>query len=440
MLTDRKMWPLFDAVLAKKDLDVNLLRSLGFSDVALNRLVNKGILCKEDDHLYTFISAELIDNYGKDLRRMHIDEKSRKCFLLCTAIDKDYINQQYDSICQAIERKDYKRAMEYCLCLKKYNEEDAFLFMRMLRYSASLPENLAKKAEGIYLNHVGAVKKYSDTADEKKVKDIKYRIMQHKFREAIHLLNDFTFRKSAQSRFLAYHSLITACIQQQERNHYVYQELAEKEDFTALFKTLLSDHEVHGLSILDEHILLILKDLDLLTSLGVMHPLQNHKGGIFESIRSHDYMSAYSFFLTYLEEYGRRPYDIVIEVVLKKINQTLMETLQTQVRTQSFQHLDQILEAVIYSGKSIEQVGEEFGLNHNQLAVVRLVIARFFRRARLFQVSDDLISTVEQQEYKSKTVKRFIDEVKGEELKSHMLSKNAVAVLKRIKIENLVGI
>lgn len=447
MVINKKNWKLYDAVLNKQPLTLDYLYTLGYGPQELGELVLDGILFKSNSSTYEFISPVALSNYGMQLTWLKMDRKADACFSKCRRMFPDYVDPEYRFILFDIQKKDYKRAMESCERLCKYNEADALIFKFMIRFLIdSAKEKKKCPPRSLSLKEIDAVFSKDDTKDEKLFKQVKYQITQHKFKYASFLLKGIEANDGNSLRIVVYRKLINGCVTLMEQKHARNMSLGSRGRFRGLSDLLERDFRAGGLGKMDEHIMYALRDLEILEKTGSLPPLIAGSGNMFSAIRNHDYMSAYSFFLARQDIHGKNSYDEIIEAVLNRINSLMVERLQGAPFVDglgvasAIDSLDMVLERILHGEKSVAEVAEEFKLDHNQVALLKLTFAKEYMKQGEMDMANALINDVEMQDFKSKTVRKALAEVKqSRDLVKPGEMTSLYYALRRVKPENLLN-
>lgn len=446
MVINKENWKLYDAVLDGKSLTLDFLYELGYGPKELGKLVSNGTLFKVNSSTYEFISPVALSNYGMQLTWLKMDRKSKVCFSKCRRMFPDYIDPEYRFILFDIQKKDYKKAMETCEKLRQYNEADALLFKFMIRFLMDSAKGKHKRPpKTLSLKEIGAIFSRDDTEKESKFKQVKHQITQHKFRYASHLLKDVEANEEKTLRIVVYRKLISECVTLMDQKQARNLSLGKRNRFRGLSDLLERDYKAGGLGKMDEHIMYALRDLDILEKTGSLPHLIAGSGNMFSAIRNHDYMSAYSFFLARQDIHGKSPHDEILEKILNRINSMMVDKLQGAPFDDSLgiasmiEPLDMVFERILHGGKTVAEVAYEFKLNHNQVALLKLTFAKEYIKQGEMAMANALIGDIEMQDFKSKTVKKALAEVKeSRDLAKRGETTSLYYALSRVKPENLL--
>ncbi|MDE6284719.1 MAG: hypothetical protein K2M17_03150 [Bacilli bacterium] len=442
-MLERKVPKLYELVIDEVELTDEKLEQLDFTKKEIDELVQRGTLAKGTNG-YSFINVAELSAYGRSLTWDKRVRRAEKCYKKCAEIDSSYFDYEYRKILQSLRNLDYEEAFFDAIQLEKYDKADALLLMVMIRYVGNLKKKSSKKAKGVKAVHVGAVKDKNDSLEVSLEKDLKIKILEHRFCNAIHQFNQLYSDDLMPVRRLAFSKLLSACIEKKQDNQQEYLALLQKGQLQKLMDLLIYNEMNHGIDIVGAHLLMLLNDLFIMQETGVVLPAKRGSKTIFEAIECHDYNSASMFLIEYMEKYGEGMNTDLLKRGLIAIHAVIegLEAKRNVVPSADKAELKDVLPFIFSENVSIGTACQMLGFDENQTSMVKLQFAKEYFCLGMIDIAQKLLDDVLLRPYKSKTVKKMIKKV--EEVKEQVLANKKVdgtalgQILQRIPVNGLV--
>lgn len=180
MISNSKLYKLYDMIIFGKVLTTQELKNCGFDNNDIKKLVENSVIDRIRRGYYKLIDVEGIFLYGKRLIQGKDYIKADACFEKCYRMDPTHPGICFQLFIKSIKNKDYDSAFKYFDVIFKNNnphyKKDAYLYLYLLNLITDIPLE--------YKNHIKYLEMEDIKIDES---DLRFQDIptQNRIREAI---------------------------------------------------------------------------------------------------------------------------------------------------------------------------------------------------------------------------------------------------------------
>ena len=200
MITDEKIYTLYDGIINGVVLTTKQLVEFKFSSKDINELIAKGFIKKLNKGYYVYIAVDTLFHYGKKLVVEKEYEKANICFKRCYELNNEHLGTCFQLFFRNISQKNYDKAFEFFEILKKsdnvYYQLDYNYYLYLLSIITEIPEKYNEQVRNFTINDIKVSpldKRYKDYALQNK---IRINALKRGFAYALQCLKDLTEKHS----------------------------------------------------------------------------------------------------------------------------------------------------------------------------------------------------------------------------------------------------
>ena len=263
---------IYDAYIVLNEFKFKDLRRLGFTRASLGEFEELGIIKKDGKEKYTFIDKEGLYEYSHELRMRKKYGAYTKCLQKCLALDPDNKNIARNLFMQMIIDEKITESFEYYTKAPLVNEYDNNLLLYLYNNILTLPLDYQEKVNAM---HIEDVRFESNYYNAKSIAHgyVRTAIYYHQYVLALEKIDELTIaigKKTALNFVL--HNMVDAALRQQHRSRKIIIDLINDKYYDDLVEYLEEEDNNRRLSLLEEKVLGVAKDLVYLID---NHELEN---------------------------------------------------------------------------------------------------------------------------------------------------------------------
>lgn len=421
MLSENKMFTLYEEVIDATPLTAEVLAEIGFNQMDLMELIKKGILVQEGS-TFRFKDVLALYDYRYLLREQGLGTRSKICYSRCSELDENHV---YYLIKEQVELKNYNVAVAFVIDkLSEGCKFDAGIIAFMINYIGNLS-----------IENQRQVSKTPFSVEDPVLDQIILDLFQYKFSKAKKEICPVLLNGDFRRKNLIV-GLLNACI---KRSEIFKQRLA---NYTAdcqwqeLFNLLKKEKKCRGLNKANTYILMLLEDL---LSADIPEKINGEAKNIYEAIELYDY---------------DRALQLLEDIKVKKISSTLVEIFENLLTALIEKrdkksigveedkgivaNISDVLEDIIMAGMSLLEVGEKYQLSVEQMCLVKLILAKGFYKICYDDVANALVEMVKKCNVVSEVVQKAMDEAMIAHSIGMNLNDKLSVALKRVDVSKLL--
>ena len=332
---------IYDKFIDKKELTTKELLELGLNSHDLTNLVSEGKIRRVRRGFYDLEKCDGLFNYANILasKKYKNYERFHQALNRCLEIEPNNGKVHTRLLLDSLHKNNFEQAVESIRILSNSSNDaykrDANLWLFMLSFVTELPDYLKKKVSSLKLEDVLTREddlRYDDKLSQNKIRS---NIFNYKFSYASDDLNELNIKKKP-IYFLITEKLLSMVKYYDMRNQQNISNLLIDGKYEEVRDLLIKDRDLHGLSVTNKEILIILEDLIGVINDKKIPEVENMPDSdyLYVEIQKHNYERA-------LQLYRDFPVKNVscgvksVGLLLERINEEINKLNKEEVRTLS---------------------------------------------------------------------------------------------------------
>ena len=332
---------IYDKFIDKKELTTKELLELGLNSHDLTNLVSEGKIRRVRRGFYDLEKCDGLFNYANILasKKYKNYERFHQALNRCLEIEPNNGKVHTRLLLDSLHKNNFEQAVESIRILSNSSNDaykrDANLWLFMLSFVTELPDDLKKKVSSLKLEDVLTREddlRYDDKLSQNKIRS---NIFNYKFSYASDDLNELNIKKKP-IYFLITEKLLNMVKYYDMRNQQNISNLLIDGKYEEVRDLLIKDRDLHGLSVTNKEILIILEDLIGVINDKKIPEVENMPDSdyLYVEIQKHNYERA-------LQLYRDFPVKNVscgvksVGLLLERINEEINKLNKEEVRTLS---------------------------------------------------------------------------------------------------------
>lgn len=332
---------IYDKFIDKKELTTKELLELGLNSHDLTNLVSEGKIRRVRRGFYDLEKCDGLFNYANILasKKYKNYERFHQALNRCLEIEPNNGKVHTRLLLDSLHKNNFEQAVESIRILSNSSNDaykrDANLWLFMLSFVTELPDDLKKKVSSLKLEDVLTREddlRYDDKLSQNKIRS---NIFNYKFSYASDDLNELNIKKKP-IYFLITEKLLSMVKYYDMRNQQNISNLLIDGKYEEVRDLLIKDRDLHGLSVTNKEILIILEDLIGVINDKKIPEVENMPDSdyLYVEIQKHNYERA-------LQLYRDFPVKNVscgvksVGLLLERINEEINKLNKEEVRTLS---------------------------------------------------------------------------------------------------------
>ena len=332
---------IYDKFIDKKELTTKELLELGLNSHDLTNLVNEGKIRRVRRGFYDLEKCDGLFNYANILasKKYKNYERFHQALNRCLEIEPNNGKVHTRLLLDSLHKNNFEQAVESIRILSNSSNDaykrDANLWLFMLSFVTELPVDLKEKVSSLKLEDVLTREddlRYDDKLSQNKIRS---NIFNYKFSYASDDLNELNIKKKP-IYFLITEKLLSMVKYYDMRNQQNISNLLIDGKYEEVRDLLIKDRDLHGLSVANKEILIILGDLIGVINDKRIPEVENMPDSdyLYVEIQKHNYERA-------LQLYRDFPVKNVscgvksVGLLLERINEEINKLNKEEVRTLS---------------------------------------------------------------------------------------------------------
>ena len=332
---------IYDKFIDKKELTTKELLELGLNSHDLTNLVSEGKIRRVRRGFYDLEKCDGLFNYANILasKKYKNYERFHQALNRCLEIEPNNGKVHTRLLLDSLHKNNFEQAVESIRILSNSSNDaykrDANLWLFMLSFVTELPDYLKKKVSSLKLEDVLTREddlRYDDKLSQNKIRS---NIFNYKFSYASDDLNELNIKKKP-IYFLITEKLLSMVKYYDMRNQQNISNLLIDGKYEEVRGLLIKDRDLHGLSVANKEILIILEDLIGVINDKKIPEVENMPDSdyLYVEIQKHNYERA-------LQLYRDFPVKNVscgvksVGLLLERINEEINKLNKEEVRTLS---------------------------------------------------------------------------------------------------------
>ena len=332
---------IYDKFIDKKELTTKELLELGLNSHDLTNLVSEGKIRRVRRGFYDLEKCDGLFNYANILasKKYKNYERFQQALNRCLEIEPNNGKVHTRLLLDSLHKNNFEQAVESIRILSNSSNDaykrDANLWLFMLSFITELPVDLKEKVSSLKLEDVLTREddlRYDDKLSQNKIRS---NIFNYKFSYASDDLNELNIKKKP-IYFLITEKLLSMVKYYDIRNQQNISNLLIDGKYEEVRDLLIKDRDLHGLSVANKEILIILEDLIGVINDKKIPEVENMPDSdyLYVEIQKHNYERA-------LQLYRDFPVKNVscgvksVGLLLERINEEINKLNKEEVRTLS---------------------------------------------------------------------------------------------------------
>lgn len=332
---------IYDKFIDKKELTTKELLELGLNSHDLTNLVSEGKIRRVRRGFYDLEKCDGLFNYANILasKKYKNYERFHQALNRCLEIEPNNGKVHTRILLDSLHKNNFEQAVESIRILSNSSNDaykrDANLWLFMLSFVTELPVDLKEKVSSLKLEDVLTREddlRYDDKLSQNKIRS---NIFNYKFSYASDDLNELNIKKKP-IYFLITEKLLNMVKYYDMRNQQNISNLLIDGKYEEVRDLLIKDRDLHGLSVTNKEILIILEDLIGVINDKRVPEVENMPDSdyLYVEIQKHNYERA-------LQLYRDFPVKNVscgvksVGLLLERINEEINKLNKEEVRTLS---------------------------------------------------------------------------------------------------------
>ena len=336
MINKENLNSMYNGLIDEKKLTTKELNSYGFNSKDLTDLINDGVLERVKRGYYSFLSIDDLFCYGKQLIASNKYDKATACFKKCYELDPNHLGACFQLFLRAVKSKNYEEAFIYFEHFydsdNEYYNNDSNFYLYLLSMITEIPEQHREYAKYLKLEDIRVDfndKRYNDPYSQNKVR---ISALNQKFILASKQLNGLIKQHGRLSvQDIIIKALLSQAIEVQNEFKKNIAHLAVEKDYKEIISRLEQVQEQHHLSVADECILFLAREICKLKETGIIPEKEVFSTNkLFEAINGKNFELALSLSKDYNEKSNIDSSDNAMFTLLKDITELIKISLIEQ--------------------------------------------------------------------------------------------------------------
>lgn len=424
MVDVKKLKLLYEAVIDGEKLTGENLVRMGLNQVDVMDLLKQEVL-EQKNGQFLFVDSDSLYRYRLELIELGLNERASLCYRRCQEVN---FYHNYLLVYEKVINKDFITAFGMAeSAILPENRLDGILIMYMINFYADLPEIRQKTI----LRLANELKK-----DEKG--EFVQAILGNRFSFARELFGEMKSDSPHKDKLMKH--LFGMCSRRNEEFKMRVYHLACDGKFQALYTLFEKEQKARGLSNNYMHIFMVLDDL---LSEDLPEVSDEIARNPLDAIEVCNYELALKLLPEMKNNNAIKELAVVLEILLNKVldrvnNTSLKDEKEMAEDLGVLPNVNEVVNAIINEGISINEAGVQFSLSLEQLCLVKLVFAKGFYQLCYFDVANGLVNEVKGANVKSACVDKAMEEASVARSCGLNLRDNFARCLKRVNIKNLL--
>ena len=266
MINFKTEMSIYDKFIDNKELSTKELLELGLNSHDLTKLVNEGKIRRVRRGFYDLDKCDGLFNYASILasRKYKNYDRFQQAIKRCLEIDPNNGKVHTRLFLDSLHKNNFEQAIESIKVLSNGENEaynrDANLWLFMLSFITELDEDLREKVSSLKLEDVLTLEddlRYEDKLSQNKIRS---NIFNYKFSQASDTLSSLDIKKKP-IYILITEKLLSMVKYYDIKNQNNISNLLVDGKYDEVRELLIKNRDLHGLSVSDKEILIILEDL-----------------------------------------------------------------------------------------------------------------------------------------------------------------------------------
>ena len=329
MINKENLNSMYNGLIDEKKLKTKELNSYGFNSKDLTDLINDGVLERVKRGYYSFLSIDDLFCYGKQLIASKEYDKATACFKKCYELVPNHLGACFQLFLRAVKSKNYEEAFIYFEHFydsdNEYYNSDSNFYLYLLSMITEIPEQHREYAKYLKLEDIRVDfndKRYNDPYSQNKVR---ISALNQKFILASKQLNGLIKQHGRLSvQDIIIKALLSQAIEVQNEFKKNIAHLAVEKDYKEIISRLEQVQEQHHLSVADECILFLAREICKLKETGIIPEKEVFSTNkLFEAINGKNFELALSLSKDYNEKSNIDSSDNAMFTLLKDITELI---------------------------------------------------------------------------------------------------------------------
>jgi len=266
MINFKTEMSIYDKFIDNKELSTKELLELGLNSHDLTKLVNEGKIRRVRRGFYDLDKCDGLFNYASILasRKYKNYDRFQQAIKRCLEIDPNNGKVHTRLFLDSLHKNNFEQAIESIKVLSNGENEaynrDANLWLFMLSFITELDEDLREKVSSLKLEDVLTLEddlRYEDKLSQNKIRS---NIFNYKFSQASDTLSSLDIKKKL-IYILITEKLLSMVKYYDIKNQNNISNLLVDGKYDEVRELLIKNRDLHGLSVSNKEILIILEDL-----------------------------------------------------------------------------------------------------------------------------------------------------------------------------------
>ena len=325
MINEENLNKLYNNLIEEKIITTKKLNEYGFNSTDLRKLIEDKTLKKIKRGYYSLNSADKVYYYGEKLNTLKEYDKATQYFTRCLEINPNHYEACLQLLFRYIKLPNYEKALEYIdklYDMKATNcQLDSNFYLYLLSVITKLPEKYKNYAKILNFNDFN--NSFESTLQNK----VRLSAYNQRFTLAKRQLKEIINQKECMNtKDIILITLIEQALDVQNKNRSEILKLLKSEDYEKVMEFLEDMALNHHLSILDNYVLILSKDLIKLNNSSLIPQINVfNTDNIFTAIDGKNYKLALELSLKYNNNINANSENNVIHILLHNINNKINE-------------------------------------------------------------------------------------------------------------------
>lgn len=336
MINQNNLNKMYEVLIDQKELTTKQLNECGFNSKDIAALIEDGTLERVKRGCYSFLSIDNLFYYGKMLISLKKYEKATACFEKCYELNPNHFGVCFQLFTRSVQNREYDKAFEYFERFynndNKFYNSDCNYYLYLLSMITELPDNYRQHTKFLKFRDMRVDfddKRYEDIPVQNKIRSLSF---DQKFITASKQLNNLIKQHGKLSiQDIITKELLNQAILEQNRIKEEVIGLVNNKQYLEVINCLESIKERRVLSILDEQILSLTKEILKIIETGIIPKKQIYKtDSFFEAINGKNFDLALSLNSEYINSKNIDPQANTTFILLTHITQLIKSKMPGQ--------------------------------------------------------------------------------------------------------------
>lgn len=433
-MDDKKIEIIYKMLINGIKLTNNTLSIYGFTQEEIEKLITKKIIEMQQDGIYKLYQVDKLRKYGVSLLLNGHYKEADLCFKISYELAPTGKMICLQAMLSALHKKNYKKIFEIYSNLEKIhpekNSKDNLLYLYLLSIITEIPEEYREKARQIKPLEMMLPNKVGLKVEN----EIRKYIGQHKFTYAHQLICQRMVKEiNYSTKFELIKKLCAEAIEQTKKMKEQLFHLIASNQYEQILELLLEQQNQRELSELELNILLISNAIVKISKTGTIpEKTIQSTNNMQKAILGNNFKLALDINEEFLE-FNKIPKESnLINMLLNKINALILsieekqkieaERICIEKKQQELQEVEDLTDFIRMQNIPIDLAIKKSGLLHEQVLLVKLILARDYYKVCNYEAGDKYLQAVEQSVNKTENVFILLDEIR--EIRNKYLEQN----------------